>query len=113
LLGAVTVVLVRHWRDATPAARRGLRFILPAGALSLVLMTASFAADPVSRGAEQVFVTLGLLAFAALPILFLADLLRTRLARGGIAGLVLEIPESSTVTEAQEGLRRALGDPEL
>ena len=113
VLGAVAVILLRHWRAATPAARRGLRFILPAGAAALLLISASFAADPVSHSAKDVLVTLGLLTFATLPFLFLADLLRTRLARGGVADLLLGIPEASTVGEAEEGLRRALGDPQL
>ena len=106
-------MLFRHWRAATPAARRGLRLILPAGAASLVLISASFVAEPVSHSAKDVLVTLGLLTFATLPFLFLADLLRTRLARGGVADLLLGIPEASTVGEAEEGLRRALGDPQL
>ncbi len=113
VLGAVAVVLLRHWRAATPAARRGLRLILPVGALSLVLVSASFAADPLSHAAGQAFATLGLLVFGSLPFLILADLLRTRLARGGVADLVLAIPETATVTEAEAGLRRALGDPHL
>jgi PAS domain S-box-containing protein len=113
VLAAVTVVLLRHWRAATPAARRGLRFILPAGAVSLVLISLSFAVDPVSHSAKMVFVTLGLLVFGALPFLMLADLLRTRLARGGIADLLLGVRESQTVSEAEAGLRRALRDPQL
>jgi PAS domain S-box-containing protein len=113
VLGAVTVVLVRHWRAATPAARRGLRLILPAGAASLLLVSASFVAEPVSHSAKAVLATLGLLVFGTLPFLMLADLLRTRLARGGIADLLLEIRESSSVSEAEAGLRRALGDPQL
>ncbi len=113
VLGAVAVVLFRHWRAATPAARRGLRYILPAGATSLVLMSASFAADPVSHSAKQILVSLGLLVFGALPFLMLADILRTRLARGGVADLLLQIRDSSSVSEAEAGLRRALGDPRL
>jgi PAS domain S-box-containing protein len=113
VLAAVVVVLVRHWRAATPAARRGLRLILPAGAASLVLISASFVAEPVSRSAKDGLVTLGLLVFGLLPFLILADLLRTRLARGGVADLLLEIQETSSVTEAQDRLRRALGDPQL
>jgi PAS domain S-box-containing protein len=113
VLGAVSVVLVRHWRAATPAARRGLRYILPAGVASLVFMSASFAADQVSHSAQQVLVSVGLLVFGALPFLMLADILRTRLARGGVADLLLQIRDSSSVSEAEAGLRRALGDPQL
>jgi PAS domain S-box-containing protein len=113
LLAAVAVVVVRHWRGATPAARLGLRFILPAGIAALVLVSASFAADPVSGSARDVLQTLGLLVFATLPFLFLADLLRTRLARAGVADLLLAVRETSTVTDAEEGLQRALRDPHL
>jgi PAS domain S-box-containing protein len=113
LLGAVTVVLIRHWRDATPAARRGLRLILPAGAASLLLVSVSFVVDPLAHSVSMGIATIGLLVFGALPFLMLADLLRTRLARGGLADLLLGVRESPTVTEAEAGLRRALRDPQL
>jgi PAS domain S-box-containing protein len=113
VLGAVTVVLIRHWRDATPAARRGLRLILPAGAASLLLITVSFAVDPMAHSVAMGVATFGLFVFGALPFLMLADLLRTRLARGGLADLLHAVRESPTVTEAEVGLRGALRDPQL
>jgi PAS domain S-box-containing protein len=113
VLAAVAIVLVRHWRAATPAARRGLRLILPTGGASLVLVSLSFAADPISHAAGQAFVSFGLLVFGLLPFLILIDLLRTRLARGGVADLLLRIPDTATVTDTEEALQRALGDPRL
>jgi PAS domain S-box-containing protein len=113
LLGAVSIVLYRHWRAATPAARRGLRLILPAGATALLLVSVSFVVDPISHSAKQAFVTLGLLVFGTLPFLMLVDLLRTRLARGGVTDLLFAVRESPTVKEAEAGLRAALRDPRL
>jgi PAS domain S-box-containing protein len=113
LLGAVTVGLLRHWHASTPAAKRGLRLILPAGAASLILVSVSFALDAIAHSVGQALATFGLLVFGTLPFLMLADLLRTRLARGGVADLVLRIPETASITDTQAALQRALGDPRL
>ena len=48
-----------------------------------------------------------------MPFLFLAGLLRTRLARAAAAQLLQETPETPSLEEAQAALRRALNDPTL
>ena len=47
---------------------------------------------------------------ASVPFWFLAGLLRSRLARGGVAQLLLDVRETASLEEAQDGLRRALND---
>jgi signal transduction histidine kinase len=52
-------------------------------------------------------------AFASIPIAVLAALLQRRLARGAVAGLVVELGEGATSVDLREALGRALCDPSL
>jgi signal transduction histidine kinase len=113
LLGAAAVVMVRHWRAASAAARRGLGSILAVGGVTVLLLAVSFAADPVSHAARELLANVGLLIFATLPFFILAVLLRSRLARGGIADFLVDSNESLSVDSAQALLQRVLGDPSL
>ena len=113
LLVGVGVLMVRHWRAASTAARRGLGSILASGGGAVLLLALSFAADPVSSGLRDILSTLGLLVFASVPFFFVAVLLRSRLARGGLAELLVDVSESSSVASAEESLQRVLGDPSL
>ena len=49
--------------------------------------------------------------FAAIPVAVLAVLLRRRLARGAVAGLVVELRADAAGVDLRQALRRALGDP--
>src|SRR2546423_13640534 len=50
----VVVLLARHYRAATVAARRRLALIIGSGALAIVLLGVSFAVDPASHTASNV-----------------------------------------------------------
>ena len=113
VLGAVAVLMVRHWRAASTAARRGLGSILASGGGAVLLLAVSFAADPLSHGLRDVLVNLGLLVFATVPFFFVGVMLRSRLARGSLADLLVDVSESSSIAAAEEWLRRVLGDPSL
>jgi PAS domain S-box-containing protein len=110
LIAAVVVLLVARYRAATPVARRVLRPIGLSGATSLFFLGAGFAAGPIDQGVKNVLVTIALIALASVPFWFLAGLLRSRLARGGVAQLLLDVRETASLEEAQDGLRRALND---
>jgi PAS domain S-box-containing protein len=109
----VVVLLVRHYRAATAAARRRLALIIGSGVLVLLLLFLSFAVDPASPPASDILATGALLVCATVPFFFLTGLMRTRLARGGVAELLVEVRESAALEDAQAGLRRLLRDPEL
>jgi signal transduction histidine kinase len=51
--------------------------------------------------------------FAAIPVSVLAVLLQRRLARGAVAGLVVELQSGATASDLRDALGRALGDPSL
>src|SRR5436190_18797770 len=113
LIAVVVGLLVVRYRASTPVARRVFRPIGLTGAAALALLAAGFAAGPIDQGVKDVLVTISLIALTTVPFWFLAGLLRSRLARGGVAQLLLDVRETASLEEAQEGLRRALNDPDV
>ena len=110
----VTVVLVRRWRRAGPAGRRVLLPVVPGACVFTVVYAAGLLAElgvPTGLGSRWALVALVLLAVA--PVVFLAGLLRSHLARAGVGGLVVELGEAAAGDGLREGLARALGDPSL
>ena len=109
---AVFMVLVRRWRSSSGAARRVLLPVLPGACLFLLIYLGGLLAElglPSVLGQRWAVVGFGLIAAA--PLAFLAGLLRARLARANVGGLVVEVGEASPPERLQEALGRALGDP--
>jgi signal transduction histidine kinase len=106
-------LLVRRWLRASAPERR-------AGAPVLWAGSAMFAALAISVGNDIFDHPLGpgpawtrSLVFASIPIAVLAVLLQRRLARGAVAGLVVELGAGATSVDLRKALGRALGDPSL
>ncbi|TMD28144.1 MAG: histidine kinase [Chloroflexi bacterium] len=117
LYAAVLVGLYRHWRRASPALRRALLPIIVAAPLQLAIILAWHLVDADASGLgslraalEHPIVGLAGLVF---PVGFLLGLLRTRLARGSIAELALELGRGVPLGALRETLARALRDPTL
>jgi signal transduction histidine kinase len=108
---AALALLLGRWRRATPALRRILRPVYIAGGLCFLLLAIGFLVTPFS-GVGNTIVTLALIvAFTAVPFVFLAGILGTTIARGaGVDAIFRSIPERATPGEVQEGLRVALRD---
>jgi signal transduction histidine kinase len=114
LLSVFTLaLLVRRWLRASVPERR-------AGAPVLWAGSAMFAALAISVGNDIFDHPLGpgpawtrSLVFASIPIAVLAVLLQRRLARGAVAGLVVELGAGATSVDLRKALGRALGDPSL
>jgi signal transduction histidine kinase len=114
VLSLFTVALLVHrWRCASAPERR-------AGAPVLWAGSAMFAALAFSVGNDILGHPLGPgpawtreLVFASIPIAVLAVLVQRRLARGAVAGLVVELGEEVAAVDLREALARALGDPSL
>jgi PAS domain S-box-containing protein len=111
LIGTVVVLVARRYRAATPVARRVMRPVGVAGGGPLALLVVAFAAAPFSSTVSDGLTTVALLVLITVPFWFLAGLLRGRLARAGVAQLLLDVRETASLEEAQDGLRRALNDP--
>ena len=109
---AVAVLLVRRWRASTAPARRILAPVYLGGVASVLILGAGFSLSQLTS-AGDVVVTVGIIAFMSVPFLFLAGLLRTRLARTAATQLLQETGESPPLEEAEAHLRRLLNDPTL
>jgi len=112
---AAVAVVVDRWRTASAPRRRALEPLLWTGPPALAVVAASIAKDyldvSVSATGDAVLDWCSL-AYTLIPAAFLAGVLRTRLHRGALAGLVLELSDA-TPAHARDALARSLGDPSL
>ena len=117
LFAAVVVGLVRHWRRASPALRRALLPLAIAAPIQLALTVAwHFAGtDPSEWGELRTLLQDPIvgLAGAVFPVGLLAGLVMTRLSRGSIADLAVELGRGVPIGGLQATLARALRDPTL
>jgi PAS domain S-box-containing protein len=110
-IGAAFIVrLVRRYRQATPPLRRVLGPVYLFSLVSLVTLVASSLIATVSSAVGFVVELAALASLALMPVAFVAGVLRTRLARAGIADLAIAIGNGMPLRDA---LADALGDPSL
>jgi signal transduction histidine kinase len=113
VLSVLTVaLLVRRWRHASAPERRAGAPVLWAGSAMFAALAFSVANDifghPLGPGPAWTRE----LVFASIPIAVLAVLVQRRLARGAVAGLVVEL-EGVAAVDLRGALARTLGDPSL
>src|SRR4051794_14123235 len=108
---ATAAVIGERWRAASAPRRRAL---LPsvAGAAVLLMFTWLLVTDLVKGPRWQVMIVVAYASMLVVPAAFLAGLLRSRLARGGLAHLFRELG-GMRGEELQAALARTLGDPTL
>src|SRR4051794_21526087 len=108
---ATCVVLGGRWRAASPPRRRAL---LPsvAGAACIVMFVWLLLTDLVQGPRSQLMIMLAYCSMLVVPAAFLVGLLRSRLARGGLAQLFRELA-GMRGDALQAALGRTLGDPTL
>jgi signal transduction histidine kinase len=114
LLALFTVaLLVRRWRSANEPQRRGMAPVLWAGSATIAVLAVSIGNDAVGEPLGQAAKWALDAVFASVPIAVLVVLLQRRLARGAVAGLVVELGDRSRGSDLRDALARALGDPAL
>jgi PAS domain S-box-containing protein len=113
ICGATIWVLVRRWRVASAPLRRILAPVFVAAGSAIAIFLLAAFSGIFSSTASNVLFWILLFAVAAVPIAFLSGLLRTRLARASVAGLVLELGAAREPEAIRDALRKALGDPSL
>jgi signal transduction histidine kinase len=118
LLGGVLVVtvitvLVRRWLSAGAAKRRAVAPVLVSGCACLAALALTVALDLVGDPLGALPAHVWFYSMASVPFAVLFVFLQRRLARGMIAGLVVELGGASAATDLREALARALGDPSL
>jgi len=110
----VATVLARRWRGASPVARRVLLPVVPGACAFAAAYVAGILTElGVPTGLGERWAVIALVLIAAAPLVFLAGLVRSHLARVGVGELVVELGEAAPAHGLREGLALALGDPSL
>jgi PAS domain S-box-containing protein len=110
LVLAVVAVLAQRWRRASPSLRRVLLPVYLSGAAALILLLVTNLLSSFSARTSDALAPVFLVLFGAVPIGFLLGILRSRLARGSVAGLVLAIGEGKPLRDA---IADTIGDRSL
>jgi signal transduction histidine kinase len=105
--------LIRRWRQASAPQRRAVAPLLWTGGAMFVALALSIGNDIVGEPLSPVPTWTRACVFAAIPVAVLAVLLQRRLARGAVAGLVVELQSGTEAVDLRDALGRALGDPTL
>jgi DNA-binding CsgD family transcriptional regulator len=117
MLLAIGFVVVERWRAATAPARRALAPVIWAGLPVLAVAGASIARDYLDlslSAAADTALDRAELVYIAIPLAFLAGLLREQLQRAGLGQLVVELSgDVTSPRRVRDALARALGDPSL
>jgi signal transduction histidine kinase len=111
----ILVLVVRHWMQASPPARRVLA---PAiwSVVPIVLVELAAQLDNlglVPSAVEELIRPAELAIMAVLPAALLIGVLRTRLGRAAVSDLVIELGRPSKPGSLRDSLARVLGDPSL
>jgi signal transduction histidine kinase len=113
LIVTTIAVLVRRWLRASAAQRRAVAPVLVAGCATLAALCWTIIDDLVGDPLNALPATVFFYMSATVPVSVLIVFLQRRLARGGVAGLVVQLGERSASANLREALARALGDPSL
>jgi signal transduction histidine kinase len=111
----VAIAVVRHWRATGPVGRRVLLPVLIALPFVYLVNSAGYLArnfeiDPILDVVSSPIVQL---TSIAMPLAMLIGILRTRLARGRLAELAVELGRGVPLGGLRDALARTLRDPTL
>ena len=111
----VLVELRRHWREAGPVGRRALAPIVVGVPIVFAILVPWYVAQGIDRDEIRQFLLNPIFTLPKMivPAGFLIGLLRTRLARGSVADLAVEIGRGVPLGGMQDALARTLRDPTL
>jgi len=116
-LTAIAVLLVRRWRAAPTAQRRGLAPVVLAGVATVLLLSLSLLGDVSGfpdGDLENAVDIAALILLASVPFAFLTGLMRSRLSRGvAVTDLVSRLGEAGQRQGLRDALAEGLGDPSL
>jgi signal transduction histidine kinase len=116
----VLAIFAERWQAASPPQRRALAPVYGAGALTMLLIAATLlvtrlagASLPGAADVGRIMFSLTLVSLAAVPLAFLAGLVRARLARFTVGELLVELRETRGPSALRDALARVLHDPSL
>ena len=115
LVVALTAVglLAGRWRRASRPQRRAVMPVAVAGAVAIAAIAAAYVASVLGAPGASVLGQVAWFAAAAIPVAVLVVFIQRRLARGAVAGLVVELGARGAAVDLRGALSRALGDPSL
>jgi signal transduction histidine kinase len=105
-------ILAGRWHRATPPLRRVVAPVLFSGWAAAAVGGVTLLAETVGDTPGPVDLAF-LIAYSIVPFAFKLGLLRSRLARGAVADLVVELGETRAAGRLRDALSRALHDPSL
>ena len=113
LLATVIVLLVRRWVQASPAQRRAVAPVLVTGCASLTALVWTVTFDLLGDPLGGLPANVWFYTTATVPIAVVYVFMQRQLARGKIAGLVVELGQPNVAADLREALARTLGDRSL
>jgi len=111
-LTALSLLTIR-WMRASRPERRELTWVLLAGNATLLALAVTVVDDLLGTPLNSTPANVWFLTLALVPIAIVATFVRRRLARGSVAGLVVQLGEPTAPADLRAALARALGDPSL
>jgi signal transduction histidine kinase len=106
-------LLALRWLRASRPQRRELTWVLLAGSATLVALAVTVVNDLAGGPLNRTPANVWFLTLALVPIAIVATFARRRLARGSIAGLVVQLGGPTEPADLRAALAQALGDPSL
>jgi len=106
-------VLGLRWLRASRPERREITWVVLAGTATLIALTVTVVDDLAGNPLGSAPARVWFLTMAFVPIAIVATFVRRRLARGSVAGLVVQLGGPSEAADLRAALARALGDPSL
>jgi signal transduction histidine kinase len=118
LLGAILTLtavgmLTSRWARATRPERREVTWVLLAGNATLLALAFTVIDDLLGNPLNSTPAKIWFVTLALVPIAVLTTFVRRRLARGSVAGLVVQLGAPTEPSDLRAALARALGDPSL
>jgi len=107
------VMLTARWLRASAPQRRELTWVLLAGNAMLLALALTVVDDLAGSPLGSTPAKIWFLTLALVPIAIMATFVRRRLARGSVAGLVVQLGGPTEPADLRAALARALGDPSL
>ena len=117
-LGAILTLtavglLTYRWVRASAPQRREVTWVLLAGNLTLLALAFTVIDDMLGNPLSSTPAKIWFATLALVPIAVMATFVRRRLARGSVAGLVVQLGGPTEPADLRAALARALGDPSL
>ncbi|MFI7635102.1 sensor histidine kinase [Nonomuraea sp. NPDC049400] len=114
ICGVVLAITVKRWRQASVAARRAVAPVTGASVVATLTFAGNRMAGLFGPNPLEVLLTLVMLgAFVAVPLAYLAGLMRSRMDHGRVADLVVRLSRREQPDTLRDELAATLRDPGL